>query len=145
MILREQAKTDGFDDFLYFYDTLSITESSTANIFFVYECGREKVLATPQNNILFGVTRRTVINLARNSGIFYAILEMPSLLFTKNLLKESQECFLTSTTIGVKEVKNITDIDGGVYNFDTGKNTTTHKLKELFLRYREDCLTKHPA
>ena len=143
MILKLKAQTDGFDDFLYFHQSTGITESATANVFFVYDFHGKKVLATPADNILFGITRSIILSLSRNCDIFYSVLEMPSVLFTKNFLREAEECFLTSTTIGVKEVENITDIDGFNYRFKTGEGTLTYRLRQLFGGYREDYFQKH--
>lgn len=144
MLLRSMAQKEGFDDFLYFHESTGITESGTANLFFVYDFHGDKVLATPRDKILLGITRSVVLLLAKNSNIFYTVLEIPSPLFTKNFLKEAKECFLTSTTIGIKEVASITDCEGGLHNFKTGENTLTSVLKQKFLLYREEYFKKHP-
>ena len=145
MILKLKAQKDGFDDFLYFHQSTGITESATANIFFVYDFHGKKVLATPADNILFGITRSIILSLSTNWDIFYSVLEMPSVLFTKNFLKEAEECFLTSTTMGVKEVENITDIDGFNHRFKTGEGTLTCRLRQLFGNYRENYFQEHGA
>lgn len=145
MILKTVSRQEGFDDFLYFHESIGITESSTANIFFVYDFHGQKVLATPADNILLGVTRSIVLLLALESGIFYSVLEMPSFLFTENFLREAKECFLTSTTIGIKEISSIIDCDGVLYSFKTGENTATSALRQKFLLYREEYFQKHGA
>lgn len=145
MVFKKKVQEKGFDDFLYFHKDTGITESATANIFFVYNFHGNNILATPADNILFGVTRSIVLSLARNHDIFYAVLEMPSHLFGKNFLKGAEECFLTSTSIGIKEVASITDCDGTLYNFNIQKSNLTNSLKQKFLLYREEYFKRHPA
>ncbi len=138
MIRKEIAAHTGFDDFLYWNVCDGISESSTGNIFFVAEFSGKNILITPAKNILFGVTRKIILDLAKKSGIFFAIQEHPLQYIKPSMFSCYQECFLTSTTIGVCPVVSVTTIDNVKYDFKTGKNTFSEKLRNSFLEYREN-------
>lgn len=145
MVLKKMAQEEGFDDFLYFSPESGIKETSGANIFFVLDhCSGLKVLMTPCDNILFGVTRSLVVEIAKkNSNFFYCVWEMASTFFTKNLLEEAKECFITSTTLGVRKVEIIQFMDGTAYKFEA--NAASSRIKKGFLKYRESYFKKHGA
>ena len=78
-----------------------ITEGSTSNAFIVDS--NHQILTHPKNNyILGGVTRDTVIELARKNGM--NVIEKP---FSVSDIQECNEAFLTSTTVGVIPVIKI--------------------------------------
>lgn len=90
-----------------------VTEGTVSNVFIV----KKNVLYTPKNNILFGVTRQKVIELAKKfnltelgknfeKGLKLKIIESD---FKKNLLYSADECFITSTTM---QIMPIVKIDG---------------------------------
>ncbi len=142
MVLKAQAQKEGFDDFLYFTSETGIKETSMANIFFVVRSHGQRVLITPEDNILHGITRSVVLSLAKDdTDIFHCALTLPSSLFLENLLFEAEECFLTSTTLGIKEVERIQHANGKIYYFK--KTEATNKLKERFLQYREEYFQKN--
>lgn len=143
MLLRSMAQKEGFDDFLYYYPEIGISETSMANIFFVQDTPSGKVLSTPNSNILFGVTRSIVLSLTKKTDFFYTVLELPSFLFGKYLLQDVKECFITSTTLGVMEVESIQFVDGTVCGFELGK--ATERIKEEFLDYKKEYFQKHSA
>ena len=142
MVLKSQAEKEGFDDFLYFTTETGIKETSMANIFFVVRSHGQRILMTPEDNILHGITRSIVLSLAKSSeDLFHCAICLPSSIFSENLLSEAEECFLTSTTLGIKEVEQIRHANGRVYDFK--KTEATSKLKERFLKYREEYFQKN--
>ncbi|MDP2669190.1 MAG: aminotransferase class IV [bacterium] len=131
----EEAQLAGYDSCLYRDDRYGIAECPFENIFFVTQDG---VLITPRHNMLPGVTRKIVMDLAKQSGIFKDVLERSVHVYQ---LHESlcREAFLTSTTLGVAPVASITSSGGAVYSFRVSpENTYTQTLKEKFLSYREE-------
>jgi len=96
-----EAAKAGFDDALLADGEGSLTEGTTFNVFYV----RRGIVCTPPLDvgILDGITRRTVIRLARESR-----LEVREVRFTKQRLHEADEVFATST---LKEVMAVTKVD----------------------------------
>jgi branched-subunit amino acid aminotransferase/4-amino-4-deoxychorismate lyase len=100
MILQEDLKAQNASDVL-FYKNGEISELSRSNVFAV----KGDKLITPDNNILHGITRRTVLELAKND---FEIQERS--LFFQELL-DADEVFTTSTT---KRVLPISMVDENV-------------------------------
>ncbi|MEO1518183.1 MAG: aminotransferase class IV [Bacteroidota bacterium] len=117
IILRKKMQRLGADDVLYHKDGW-ISESSRANFFIIAADGS---IATPHQDILFGITRGNLIRLASKE---YKIEERPIAL---EELKEAREAFITSTTKGTLGVTQVGDIQIG--NGQTGP--ITHELKRL--------------
>ena len=128
-ILREDAKKRGFDDFLFWDPGPGIIESCLANIFFVTDSGG---LLTPGSGILYGVTRRIILDLARREKIFDFIDDKSGIHFAA--LDGCSEAFLTSTTLGAAPIEII---DGRRFK-TSPKNRYTKKVQKLFLKYREN-------
>ena len=100
-------------------------EASTSNFFTV----KNKILFTPKNEILGGVTRKIVIKLAKENKI--KISEKP--LFLKEVLK-ADECFITATD---KEIMPVVKIDRfKIKNGLVGESTK--KLIEFFKEYTKN-------
>jgi branched-chain amino acid aminotransferase len=97
--LRPKLREAGAADVLY-YDGTHISESSRSNLFIV---DPEGIIRTPSRNILRGVTRKHVLELARQN--FDAVEEDVTLEQVRN----AREVFMTSSTKGVMPV---TLIDG---------------------------------
>jgi len=97
----------------------SILEGMTSNFFYV----SDGVLGTACKNILLGVTRRTVIRVARGSGlsIVYRALK-------RELVPELSEAFLTSSSRGIVP---IAQVDG----IAVGEGTPGLITKNLIDRY----------
>ncbi|XP_020533769.1 branched-chain-amino-acid aminotransferase 2, chloroplastic isoform X2 [Jatropha curcas] len=98
-----RAKSRGFSDVLYL-DSVNkkyIEEVSSCNIFLV----KGNVISTPAANgtILQGVTRRSIIEIARDNG--YQVEERA---IQVDELKVADEVFCTGTAVGVAPVGNIT-------------------------------------
>lgn len=102
----------GFDDVLYVSYNI-VSETSRANIFFVTP---ENVLVTPVKNVLFGVTRKYVIEVARAKGI---TVEERAITLDEAL--QCKEAFLSSST---KQVMPVSHIDQHVMHGGTPGNTT---------------------
>lgn len=78
-----------------------ITEGTTSNAFIIMKNGNIKTHPI-NNNILGGVTRNTLIEVARENN--FSISQKP---FSKQELFECKEAFLTSTTVGVLPVTEV--------------------------------------
>ncbi|HET9231378.1 MAG TPA: branched-chain amino acid aminotransferase [Vitreimonas sp.] len=96
---RHAANDAGFDDAMMFDWRGQIAEGTGANIFFV----RDGVLHTPTPDcFLNGITRQTIIQLARKSGI-----EVVERAIFPNELSTFSECFLTGSAAEVTPVREI--------------------------------------
>jgi branched-chain amino acid aminotransferase len=96
---RHAANDAGFDDAMMFDWRGQIAEGTGANIFFV----RDGVLHTPTPDcFLNGITRQTVIALAKKSGI-----EVKERAIFPNELPAFSECFLTGSAAEVTPVREI--------------------------------------
>ena len=91
----------GFDDAILLDHDGNIAEASAANMF----CVQKGALYTPQRGtILNGITRQTVLELARDAG--YEAAEIPIHPF---VLLDSNEVFLCGTAYEIKPVARIED------------------------------------
>lgn len=97
MILQEDIKAANASDVL-FHKHGDISELSRSNVFMF----KGNQLITPKENILFGITRRTVIELAKSD---FEVVERN---ISLDELLAADEVFTTSTT---KKVLPITQID----------------------------------
>jgi len=96
--LQPVVKKQGADDLLY-YNTDSVTECPRANIFIV----KDRKLITPAQNILKGVIRKHLLQLA--SGI----LPVEERDISLQELRTAEEVFITSTTKQVLPVRQVDD------------------------------------
>jgi branched-chain amino acid aminotransferase len=116
-----EAAKSGYDDALLADGEGSLTEGTTFNLFYV----RRGIVCTPPLDvgILDGITRRTVIRLARENRI-----EVREVRFMKQRLYEADEVFATST---LKEVMAVTKVDRA--KIGNGKpGPITRKLRKAF-------------
>ncbi|NDD92479.1 branched-chain-amino acid aminotransferase [bacterium] len=116
-----EANAAGFEDALLADFEGNLTEGTTFNLFYA----RRGIICTPPLDvgILDGITRRTVIRLARENHF-----EVREVRFPKQRLYEADEVFATST---LKEVMAVTKID----QYKIGKGTPgpiTQKLRKAF-------------
>jgi D-alanine transaminase len=102
-----------------------VTEGSSTNAWIVDGDGR---IVTRQldNNILGGITRATMIRLARENGL--EVVERP---FTLAEALDAPEAFLTSTT---SFLRGIIDIDGNQIG-DGSPGPVSRRLRRLYLDY----------
>lgn len=98
-----QIKAEGFDDYLYFTDSIGVTECSRSNIFIV----KNKTIITPAQGILEGVTRKKIIEICQ---LKYNI-EIRDVALQEFL--DADEVFTTGST---KRVIPILQIDNRLIN-----------------------------
>jgi len=107
---KHAAEAEGYQDALMLDWRGRIAESTGANIFFV----QDGVLHTPTPDcFLDGITRRTVIGLAKARGI-----EVIDRVIMPEELADFSECFLTGTAAEVTPVREI-----GEFKFTPGQIT----------------------
>ena len=110
MMSKQQAESAGFEDALMFDWRGRIAEATGANIFFV----RDGVLHTPiPDCFLDGITRRTVMDLARRRGA-----EVVERAIWPEEMESFEQAFLTGTAAEVTPVGSI-----GPWNFEVGELT----------------------
>lgn len=114
----QQMKAVGADDVLYYKDG-KISESSRSNIFIV----KDKKVITPLDGALLGVTRKHILNFAKNH------FEVEERDVTTQEFWEADEVFTTGST---KRIIAITQVDNQVFS-DGKVGTITKKLQALFL------------
>jgi branched-chain amino acid aminotransferase len=109
---KHAAEAKGCQDALMYDWRGRVAEATGANVFFV----RDGVLHTPEADcFLDGVTRRTVIDLARRRGI-----EVVERAIMPEEMAGFEQCFLTGTAAEVTPVS-----EAGPYRFVTGAITRT--------------------
>lgn len=105
---KHKAEQDGYQDALMMDWRGQVAEATGANIFF----SKDGVLHTPTPDcFLDGITRRTVMDLARQRGI-----EIVERAIMPEEMADFEECFLTGTAAEVTPVREI-----GPYTFQPGK------------------------
>lgn len=116
----KEAVTDGFNDCLFVDEHNHVLECSAANVFFV----EKGTLKTPpeSNNILPGITRATVIELAKANAIPLEFCECSA-----QQVKQADEVFITSTT---KQILPVGRIDNDSIASVSGE-VTSHLLSKL--------------
>jgi branched-chain amino acid aminotransferase len=104
---RQQAEGRGYDDALMFDWRGQVAEATGANVFFV----RDGQLHTPTPDcFLDGITRRTVMDLARDRGV--EVVERP---IWPDELESFEQMFLTGSAAEVTFVGS-----AGPWNFEVG-------------------------
>ncbi len=103
----------------------NITEGAGFNVFAV----RDGVLATPDRGVFEGMTRRTVIELAREAGIACEIRPVSA-----DELRGADEIFITSTAGGIMPV---TELDGRIYG-NGRPGSITNRIHDLYWGRKED-------
>jgi branched-chain amino acid aminotransferase len=111
-ISKHAAEAKGYADAMMLDWRGQVAEATGANIFFV----KDGVLHTPTPDcFLDGITRRTVIGLARDHG--YEVVERA---IKPEELEGFEQCFLTGTAAEVTPVSEI-----GPYRFEVGEIAKT--------------------
>ena len=112
---KHKAEARGYQDALMFDWRGQVAEATGANIFFV----KDGVLHTPTPDcFLDGITRRTVIGLARQRGI-----EVIERAIMPDEMADFEQAFLTGTAAEVTPLSEI-----GPYNFEVGELAKTLML-----------------
>ncbi len=107
-LAKHKAETEGYQDALMLDYRGRIAEATGANIFLVQD---GKIHTPVPDCFLNGITRRTVIDLARKRG--YEVIERPIM---PEELGQTQEVFITGTAAEVTPVGEIGD-----YRFTPGE------------------------
>jgi branched-chain amino acid aminotransferase len=102
ILAKREALQNGYDEAILLNEQGYVTEASGENIFMI----QDGILVTPPlgMNILGGITRATVIELACDMG--YTVVERP---FARDELYCADEVFLTGTAA---EVTPVREVDG---------------------------------
>lgn len=109
---KHKAEADGYEDSLMLDYRGQVAEATGANIFFVFD----GELHTPTPDcFLDGITRRTVIDIAKKRGL--KVIERAIL---PEDMSKATECFLTGTAAEVTPVREI-----GPYTFTPGEISKT--------------------
>lgn len=128
--LQDRVKQQMADDVLYYKEN-SILEFPRSNVFAVTKDG---TVVTPAKNVLHGITRKNVLELARQE---YTTEER---VITVDELKNAAEVFLTNTT---KRIIPVVAVDGkSVADGKPGKVTTS--LYEAFLKMERALTGRSP-
>jgi len=129
-LAKSEALLGGFDEAIMLSADGHVSEGSAENIFMV----RRGVLYTPDcsQNILEGVTRRTVMELARELGI-----EVVERAIDRTELFVAEEIFFTGTAIGIEPVASVDHRQIG-----SGENPIT---QQLISRYNDAVYGRNPA
>ena len=100
ILLQAQWKAMGAYDVLY-HDEQFVTESSRSNFFIV---SKDNILITPDRNVLKGITRKKVLELAMNiMGVEIRDVKLSE-------VTDAKEAFITSSTKGVLPIVQINDL-----------------------------------
>jgi branched-chain amino acid aminotransferase len=91
------ARARGFDDILLLDDAGMVAEAPTSNVFIV-DAGN-RLLTPPLEQVLHGITRDSVLQIARSMGIACAETNL-----CVDDLFIAQEAFLTGSTLGCKPI-----------------------------------------
>jgi branched-chain amino acid aminotransferase len=132
MMALQEALRDGYDEALLLDASGYVMEGSGENVFIV----RKGVLYTPDlTSALDGITRRTIITLARELGI-----EVVEKRITRDEVYIADEAFFTGTAA---EVTPIREVDGRVIGSGT-RGPITERLQSLYLDLVHGRLPAYP-
>jgi len=132
VLAKREAKFGGYDEAILLDANGFVSEGSGENIFIV----KRGVLHTPDlsSSILEGITRDTVIALAREMG-----LEVKEGRITRDQLWLADECFLTGTAAEITPVREVDNRPIG----DGIVGPVTKKLQERFFDVVKGTDTTH--
>ena len=116
-----EIKKEGYDEALLLDYKGNIAEGPGENIFCIKD---GKIYTPPLGNVLPGITRKSVMQIAKDEGI-----EVEEKVITVEDVKNSDELFFTGTAAEVTAIKQVDDTTIG--NGEIGPITS--KLKKIFL------------
>jgi branched-chain amino acid aminotransferase len=122
LMLRDKMSKEGAMDILY-HNAGELREATRSNFFIVLG----KTIVTPDKHILYGITRKKTLELARNNFN----VEERTVKLTE--LKYADECFITGTT---KKIMPVVNIDGKPIG-NGKRGNATKKLMEMFRDFEE--------
>ena len=117
VLLQKKKKQEKAVEILYIHND-NILEASTSNVFIV----KDKILYTPKENILKGITRKIIIDIAKKLG--YTVIEKE---ISAEQLFNADEVFLSATN---KKVLPVVKIDSSVIHNGKVGGITKQLLKE---------------
>jgi len=122
-IAKWRARREGFDDVLLLTEQGYVAEASTSNLFIVTAAG--ELLTPPVDQVLLGITRASVIELAGALGIPCHERDL-----TVDAVLSAREAFLTATSVGVWPIASIDRVILG----DGEPGPVTRRLRDRFKR-----------
>ena len=96
---KMEALNSGYEEAIMLDGHGYVAEATGENIFIVRE---GELITPPTTNALEGITRKSIIQIAKDSGI-----KVREELFTKDQLYISDECFLTGTAAEVTPIREV--------------------------------------
>ena len=119
-LAKREVVAAGYDEALLLDTDGYLSEGSGENIFIVRD---GEIKTTPNTSILKGITRDSIIEIARDNG-----LKVTEERFTRDELYIADECFLTGTAAEITPVREVDDRSIG-----TGKpGPVTKKIQKIF-------------
>ena len=133
-----EARMLGADDCLMLNDSGLITEASSSNVFFVMN--NDNALVTPAETAghLRGLTKAAVEKLC----IEYD-LQLRAEDITMDLLMQTSECFITSSTREVMPVSSLRLPSGDVLTYPDGGGNVTKKIIDQYKTFIDGHLQDH--
>jgi branched-chain amino acid aminotransferase len=126
MAAKWAARKSGYDEILLVDENGFLAEGPTTNVFLVD--GEGTLLTPPESAVLLGVTRRSIIEIARKEG--RRVLEEP---IRPEAFFEVAEAFLTGTTANVAPIGSVDDRPIGEGNAPGPVSKALHKRFHLIL------------
>jgi len=123
MMAKWQARKNGYDEIILTDENGFITEAPTSNVFLVNQ--DDVLLTAPEEEVLYGITRKSILDIADNEGIKTKVERIPL-----SELKNAKEVFITSSSHLVCPVIQIDNNPVG----SGGIGVLTDKLKQRFLK-----------
>jgi branched-chain amino acid aminotransferase len=120
ILASTEARNAGYDEAILLDQQGYVAEGAAANLFYEKD---GKLYTPPRGNILPGITRSAVIEMAREKEI-----EVIEKLFTSHELYQADAAFLTGTAVEMVGIKSINKIP---YKKEY-KNTLTYELEKDF-------------
>jgi branched-chain amino acid aminotransferase len=127
MAAKWAARKNGYDEILLVDENGFLAEGPTTNVFLVN--GEGTLLTPPDSAVLLGVTRRSIIEIAKHEG--RRVLQEP---IRPEVLLEASEAFLTGTTANVAPIGSVDDRPIGDGNPPGPVSRALHKRFHAILR-----------
>ncbi len=125
------AKANGAYDALLINRADNITEGTRTNFFCLQ--GRT-IISSPEDQILFGITRKIMLKVAGESGFQLEERDIPLA-----SLKDYAGAFITSTSTGIMPVRSVGDFTFGQQPAEIAE------LRKVFNRFMDSCGGEHEA
>ena len=133
LLAGEEARRNGFAEAIVLNKEGNVAEGPGENLFLV----RDDVIYTPglSESILDGITRNTVITLARERG--YEVNDTTSL--SRGELNTADELFFTGSAAEVTPIRRVDNVEIG----DGGRGPVTEELQQAFFELVERRTDEH--